>query len=355
MAWRKADNWTAFTDGYRTWINGPNGLVMRLNTERFVWEADYEAITNPQPIATPPRPTPRPTSPLDGIVAHTEYPGYGYDRDEFGSWIDADRNNCNTRCEVLREEGFNGSWYSWFDGVIVTVSLNLDIDRLVPLKEAYESGAWAWGRAKKRAFANDLDLPESLTAVTVLSNRSKGSRDPAAWKPPLESAWCEYALDWIKVKNHWGLTYDQAEITALGTMLARCPRAALQSSFDSHRFSLLIKDSLSTGTMLAEKDWGALYLAYPQDYRAKCPISDFFNLWWFIEVITEMPDGLTFNLQRAWIDGHYGYTEWTLVKDGVEWEDGIEIEEWPSFVWIDGEWTAFVSREEWAMDNPCEI
>ena len=35
MAWRKADNWTAFTDGYRTWINGPNGLVQRLNTERF--------------------------------------------------------------------------------------------------------------------------------------------------------------------------------------------------------------------------------------------------------------------------------------------------------------------------------
>ena len=35
LAWRKADNWTAFTDGYRTWINGPNGLVMRLNTERF--------------------------------------------------------------------------------------------------------------------------------------------------------------------------------------------------------------------------------------------------------------------------------------------------------------------------------
>ena len=41
LVWRKADNWTAFTDGYRTWINGPNGLVQRLNTERFEWEADY--------------------------------------------------------------------------------------------------------------------------------------------------------------------------------------------------------------------------------------------------------------------------------------------------------------------------
>ena len=44
MAWRKADNWTAFTDGYRTWINGPNGLVMRLNTERSEWEADYAEV-----------------------------------------------------------------------------------------------------------------------------------------------------------------------------------------------------------------------------------------------------------------------------------------------------------------------
>ena len=41
MVWRKADNWTAFTDGYRTWINGPSGLAQRLNTERFAWEADY--------------------------------------------------------------------------------------------------------------------------------------------------------------------------------------------------------------------------------------------------------------------------------------------------------------------------
>ena len=62
LVWRKADNWTAFTDGYRTWINGPNGLVQRLNTERFAWEADYApsgGIATPTPIPTPP-PTPTP-------------------------------------------------------------------------------------------------------------------------------------------------------------------------------------------------------------------------------------------------------------------------------------------------------
>jgi hypothetical protein len=39
LVWRKADNWTAFTDGYHTWINGPHGLQERLNEERFDWEA----------------------------------------------------------------------------------------------------------------------------------------------------------------------------------------------------------------------------------------------------------------------------------------------------------------------------
>ena len=45
LVWRKADNWTAFTDGHRTWINGPNGLQLRLNTERFAWEADNAKTT----------------------------------------------------------------------------------------------------------------------------------------------------------------------------------------------------------------------------------------------------------------------------------------------------------------------
>ena len=44
MAWRKADNWTAFTNGYWTWINGPAGLAKRLNTQRFSWEANPDGL-----------------------------------------------------------------------------------------------------------------------------------------------------------------------------------------------------------------------------------------------------------------------------------------------------------------------
>src|SRR5512133_3975529 len=38
MVWRKADNWTAFTDGASTWINGPDGVQERANGDRFPWE-----------------------------------------------------------------------------------------------------------------------------------------------------------------------------------------------------------------------------------------------------------------------------------------------------------------------------
>ncbi|MCY4435847.1 MAG: hypothetical protein OXE05_00760 [Chloroflexi bacterium] len=73
LVWRKADNWTAFTDGHRTWINGPNGLEQRLKKERFAWEPDYApggsiATPPPRPTAPPPTPPPRPT--IDPILAH---------------------------------------------------------------------------------------------------------------------------------------------------------------------------------------------------------------------------------------------------------------------------------------------
>ena len=56
LVWRKADNWTAYTDGHWTWVNGPNGLQRRLNAERFAWESDGRPVTVP-PATSPPRPS----------------------------------------------------------------------------------------------------------------------------------------------------------------------------------------------------------------------------------------------------------------------------------------------------------
>jgi hypothetical protein len=93
----------------------------------------------------------------------------GYKRTAFKHWIDADRNGCNTRAEVLIEESIvkpkigpkckltGGKWVNWIDGKTLTNSSQSDIDHLVPLAEAWRSGAWKWTPTQRQAFANDLD------------------------------------------------------------------------------------------------------------------------------------------------------------------------------------------------------
>jgi len=152
--------------------------------------------------------------------------GSGYRRDLFKQWIDADDNGCDTRCEVLRRElrtdlsGLSGGgWLSAYDDYTTDDASELDIDHIVPLEEAWVSGASTWGEAERTSFANDLESPE-LTAVTAAMNRSKGDRDPARWQPPNRDDWCNYIRAWVTVKLRWHLTADAPEVAALNNMAA---------------------------------------------------------------------------------------------------------------------------------------
>jgi len=158
----------------------------------------------------------------------------GYDRDLFDHWSDLDNNGCDTRQDVLAAESLipvtttngcrvaTGSWFSHFDGVTVTNPSSLDIDHLVPLAEAWDSGAWAWDATTRKRFANDVDDARSLIAVTASTNRSKSDRDPTDWLPPLTSYRCTYVSDWVAVKARWGLSVDQAEHETLVAVLSEC-------------------------------------------------------------------------------------------------------------------------------------
>jgi hypothetical protein len=95
---------------------------------------------------------------------------------------------------------------------------------MVPLRNAHDSGAWAWDKTKKQDYANYLDDADHLIAVTASANRSKGARGLEEWKPPAASYWCDYARDWITIKITWNLTATQSERDALEGMLATCPR-----------------------------------------------------------------------------------------------------------------------------------
>lgn len=199
-------------------------------------ESTESEAPSPTPTQTAANPEPE-TSSYEQLLAQLriadEYPS-GYDRDLFRHWIDADGDGCNARREVLIAEAVEkpsvvsdcdlvgGLWYSAYDGLTTNDPGDFDIDHIVALKEAWDSGAYAWDSDRRRAFANDLDLPQALIAVSASSNRSKSDKDPADWLPPLSSYHCQYIEDWMLVKVKWELTVDAREFNALRSVAAGC-------------------------------------------------------------------------------------------------------------------------------------
>lgn len=168
---------------------------------------------------------------LNALTVAPESHQSSYNRSLFPHWITI-TGSCNTREQVLKRDGTNvvvnsscaptsGSWRSPFDGAVWTNPADVDIDHMVPLSEAWASGAWAWTTARRQAYANDLGGPE-LWAVTDNVNQAKGDKDPAEWQPPLASFRCTYARAWIQVKWYYSLSVDSAEKSALQGMLATC-------------------------------------------------------------------------------------------------------------------------------------
>ncbi|MCL2733893.1 MAG: HNH endonuclease family protein, partial [Actinomycetia bacterium] len=142
---------------------------------------------------------------LSGMAATPESHASTYDRSLFPTWITIS-GTCDTREYVIKRDGTSvvtdssckatsGNWSSPYDGATTTNPSTFDIDHLVPLSEAWDSGAWAWTTAQRQAFANDVTRPQ-LLAVSASSNRSKGDRDPAEWLPQA-SYQCTYARAWV--------------------------------------------------------------------------------------------------------------------------------------------------------------
>jgi hypothetical protein len=150
----------------------------------------------------------------------------GYDRDKFRHWVDADGDGCDTRREVLIAEARikprvgagcdlrGGRWFSYYDGVRTRDDSSFDVDHMVPLAEAWDSGARRWNARTRQRFANDLGDRRALVAVSASSNRSKSDQDPREWMPrPV--ARCRYVREWTAVKTRWRLTVDRREKRAL--------------------------------------------------------------------------------------------------------------------------------------------
>ena len=168
---------------------------------------------------------------LSSIRVENEY-RTGYKRNLFIHWADLDGNGCDTREEVLMRDSLSkpqvdpyrcyvvaGDWASPYDGKNLSDRGDVDIDHVVALKEAWDSGAWAWSESQRKAYANDMTDPRTLIAVTDRVNMSKSDKDPSNWMPPLRSYWCTYLGDWISVKARWSLSMDQSEFGRISNLL----------------------------------------------------------------------------------------------------------------------------------------
>jgi hypothetical protein len=168
---------------------------------------------------------------LADLVVAEPRPMTGYSRAKFPHWVQQG-NQCDTREVVLARDGdtverdaecraVSGTWLSLYDNKSFTVASQLDIDHMVPLANAWRSGADVWTTPERRTFANDLEHSQ-LIAVSAASNRSKGDQSPDQWSPPDHGYWCTYARAWTDIKYTYHLTVTEAEVEQLLTMLDTC-------------------------------------------------------------------------------------------------------------------------------------
>ena len=164
------------------------------------------------------------------LVCKNENTTATYDRSEWGNWS-TKGDLQNVRHQVLFEESLKtgecegkdivveddkvtfGCWKDMYSNEIYHDSSDLDIDHLVPLKEAFESGAYNWHKDKKKDYYNNMLENEHLLAVSKGLNRSKGSKDVSEWLPTENIK--QYVTDWINIKHKWSLTIDSKELEVL--------------------------------------------------------------------------------------------------------------------------------------------
>lgn len=173
---------------------------------------------------------------LENMEIREAAPDVSYDRQEFGaSWSMYDAQGCNTRAAVLNRDIevkerqdvcviTLGVLHDPYTGQAYTYTFEsggdvAQIDHVVSLADAWDSGAWQWDRATREHFAND---PFNLLAVYGQENRKKSSYNAAEWLPPDRSYHCRFVMHQILVKDLYRLSATPAESKTYQRVLASC-------------------------------------------------------------------------------------------------------------------------------------
>jgi hypothetical protein len=156
-----------------------------------------------------------------------------YDRSDWPHWLDNDKDCQNTRHEILIQASnkavefktdnecnvLAGEWYDPYSGDTFTISKDLDLDHIVPLKFAHGHGADNWSRERKAMFANDLD---NLILAKASLNRQKGAKGLTEWLAPNFPYRCEYITRFNAVMVKYELFYVPSEQRLINRMVNAC-------------------------------------------------------------------------------------------------------------------------------------
>ena len=177
---------------------------------------------------------------LNALAVKGRAPKTGYTRAQFGAtWADVNRNGCDTRNDILKRDLTNlvfrtkthdcvvesGTLIDPYSGLQINFvkgvksSMEVQIDHVVALSNAWQTGAFKLTLEKRTAFAND---PDNLLAVQGRLNSQKGDGDAATWLPPLKSYRCTYVSKQISVKAKYGLWVTAPEKSAMLNILSKC-------------------------------------------------------------------------------------------------------------------------------------
>lgn len=174
---------------------------------------------------------------LDLLEVAEEPRREGYSRDEFPHWSDVSGSGCTARQDALLAQAtglvqrdlvrscvvIEGDWYSLFDGTTHSgAPAEIDVDHVVALAEAWDSGASGWTTSRRELFAND---PLNLLVTDRQTNRDKADLDVGEWRPPRRDSWCVTASMTILTKLRHELTIDAAERDGLLEMTRTCERS----------------------------------------------------------------------------------------------------------------------------------
>lgn len=181
--------------------------------------------------------------------APKEKPEEPYQRvKQFGRWIRNKQDGClNTRAKVLKDfstvpVGFrlnnpcsvdSGQWFDPYSGKTFTKASDLQVDHVIPLKDAYINGAWKWSKKQRCAFANFKASKTHLIPVSKFENMSKGDRTPANYLPANSSYVCQYLKNWLEIKLIWNLEMTAPEASAIDQAIAdyNCDARKLRAGY----------------------------------------------------------------------------------------------------------------------------